>query len=228
MIFPFDPLDPFPLLIPNSVSYALQKKHSEAADSYFGFRIQEVEKKLLALAVDKQKKSAQWIGLPPETLQTPYTELRWMLSVLHLRPGDKVVDLGAGYGRMGLVMQRHYPGCEFLGVEISNLRTEEGNRVFALEHASHAKILLGDAADSAFEIPDARVFFIYDLSVLQTIRSVLDRLKEIARRHPICVIGRGRATRDQIERHEPWLTQIVKPEQFINFTVYRSAEENKS
>ena len=45
----------------------------------------------------------------------------------------KVVDLGAGYGRMGLVIAKHYPTLSFWGVEYVAERVAEGNRVFQLQ-----------------------------------------------------------------------------------------------
>jgi hypothetical protein len=219
--FRFDPLNPFPLVTAGTISYALQKEHAEAADHYFGYEIEKVEAKLKQ-ETSQDEKSAQWIGLDPQSLQTPYTELRWMLSVLNLKPGQTIVDLGAGYGRMGLVMHTHYPDCNFVGIEIAKTRVDEGNRVFKNHQAMHAILLHADVASENFEIPDAEVYFIYDLSRLKTIKLVIDRLKERSRKKSICVIGRGRATRDQIERNEPWLSQMVEPKYFSNFTVYRS------
>jgi hypothetical protein len=71
--------------------------------------------------------------------------------------------------------------------------------VFKQWGAINAKILVADAADPQFEIPKAQVYFIYDLSVLPVIKTA-------------------------IERSEPRLSQVVRPEHFTNFTIYRSRE----
>jgi SAM-dependent methyltransferase len=222
MSWHFDPRDPFPLALPNSLTYAQEKEHAKAVDQFLGFEIDQVELRLRE-ASPKSNHAAQWIGLAPESLQTPYTEIRHMLSKLDLNPGDTVVDLGAGYGRMGLVLNAHYPECRFLGIEISKPRVDEGNRVYRLHGIKPDSCLVqADASDSAFLLPEARAYFLYDLSLRATIKQVIDKLKERSQAAPILVVGRGRATRDQIERKEPWLSQIVEPKHCGNFSIYSS------
>jgi hypothetical protein len=219
--FPFDPADPFPLISLQSVTYADQKEHARQADAFFGFEIEASEARLKA-KTESQKQASQWIGLDPASLQTPYLEIRFMLSVLNLNSGDEVVDLGCGYGRMGLVMHRHFPESRFLGFEIAETRVQEGMRVYGLNQVQNARLIAADVTAPEFQIPKAKVYFLYDLSQLASIRKVIEGLKKMAKAHSITVIGRGRATRDQIERNEPWLSKVVEPEHHGNFTVYRS------
>ena len=84
-----------------------------------------------------------------------------MLSVLNLKSGDNMVDLGAGFGRMDLVLYKHFETSHFVWVEIVRARAEESMR----------------AADPEFQLPSAQVYFIYNLSILSNIQTVIAILK---------------------------------------------------
>ncbi len=79
-----------------------------------------------------------------------------------------------------------------------------------------------DILSEEFEMPKAKVYFIYDFSTVQNIEKLLERILTIGLSHPVKIIGRGRAVRDCIERKHFWLTQIVKPQHFKNFSIYAS------
>jgi hypothetical protein len=218
----FDPSDPFPNLDLSTVPYVLQKEHAKAADAFLGFQVETIESTMLQKTA-RSDHAAQWIGLDPDSLQTPYLELRFMLAQLNLQAGDTIVDLGAAYGRMGFVVAAHHPNCNFIGIEVAEARVSEGNRVLQIHQIKNAKLIRGDAASAEFHLPEAQAYFLYDLSEKATILRVIDRLRERSRKLPVCVVGRGRATRDQIERHEPWLSQVNRPKHFGNFTLYFSS-----
>ena len=224
MSLKFDPLNLFPKVTPETVPYIEEKAHSKLVDDFLGYQIDEVELRLIHKIQGLENRAEQWIGLAPESLQTPYTEIRRMLESVDLKPEEKVVDLGAGYGRMGFVLNSFFPDSEFMGVEISKLRVEEGNRIYQRHELPETiRLVNGDLADEDFKLPEARVYFLYDLSIRTTIQKVIDQLKEISKKRAITVIGRGRATRDQIERGEPWLSQVVPPIHCGNFSVYSSS-----
>lgn len=216
MHFPFDPENPFPLVETYEGSYLEAKKHASLVDQHFGFQIEEVE------ATIASKHPHAWLGLEPQALLTPYIEIRYLLSKLTLNAGDTICDLGAGYGRIGLVLARHYPEVSFIGVESVLERAIEAGKVLA-QHAPKAQIIAADILHPHFQIPVAPFYFIYDFSSKRAdFEMLFPRLKMIAKLSPITVIGRGRATRDQIERAEPWLTQIHAPQNFGNFSIYQS------
>jgi hypothetical protein len=77
----------------------------------------------------------------------------------------------------------------------------------------------------AFDIPlpEGDVFFIYDLSGrMSDTEVILQKLRERAKSGSLTVVGRGRATRDAIERSHPWLSGVHEPRHFGNFSFYRS------
>jgi hypothetical protein len=82
----------------------------------------------------------------------------------------------------------------------------------------------GDVTSDSEPFPEADHYFIYDFSGLESLFRMIDRLKSVARKRKITVIGRGRRTRDHIERMEPWLNAMVPPRHFGNFSIYTSAD----
>ena len=291
----FDACDPFPLVgvgagsgsepagvagaepTGGAVTYAEAQVHAAAVDKWLGFELDAIEARLarehtnFSGARDEQ----HWIGLPIQTLQTPYTEIRELLSLLDLKPGDHIVDLGAGYGRMGFVVAAHHPGVGFTGYEVVSDRVAEGRRVLGaycerVRAASagsgrienqrfaptvgdpHGKLAAenlpgslaaggqrgslaardlppaeielqcADLSDPGFLPRAADFYFLYDFGSRTAISKTLNDLKQIAATKPITVIGRGRSSRDAIERTEPWLSQVNPPRHFSHYSIYRS------
>ena len=216
-MFPFfDPSDPFPLLSSIEGTYEAAKTHSRAVDAWLGLEVAGVEAGLSG-------KNLPWAGLAPETLLTPYTELRYLLSRLGLEDGSTVVELGAGYARMAHVIARHHAGTGYVGVESVGARAEEARRVLALRGAGNSVVETRDLLSKDEPLPEGDVFFLYDLTGRAAdTRAILLKLRECAKAGSISVVGRGRATRDAIERSHPWLSGVREPRHFGNFSVYRS------
>lgn len=211
--------DPFPLLQPGEASYGEEKVHSAAVDHWLGIRVEVSEGEI----EDPGDGAQRWLHVPVETFLTPYSELRRMLEVVKPTPGSLVVDLGAGYGRLGFVVERHTQ-ARFLGLELVPERVSEGQRALARFGAARAQLEVADLAALDFVLPEADLYFVYDYGTRAAIAKTLGDLRAIARRRPLTVVGRGRAVRDAIEREEPWLSAVVAPEHHGNFSVYRSSE----
>jgi len=222
-VLSFDPADPFPLFPEGAHSYSDEQRHSDLVDRWIGLRTEETERTILTsrTKIGAGNDEQHWIGLPVRTLLTPYSEIRRMLSLLDLRAGSTLVDLGAGYGRIGFVLARHFPDVLFLGYECVPERAEEARR--CLSGTRNAVIACVDLSDPDFIPTEADTYFIYDFGSRAAISKILADLRTHARKRPITVIGRGRASRDTIERSEPWLSAIVPPTHFAHFSIYRSA-----
>lgn len=218
----FDPQDPFPLLTEGQVSYAQEKDHATLVDLWLQFQILEIEQRLKHQYPQDQR-AETWIGLPPETLQTPYIEIRRILGLLNLRPGMVVSDLGCAYGRMAHVINRHFPGVSFIGLECESLRLREAARVAKHQRLKACQWLQMDFSDVEVHLTPSDIFFIYDSSTTQSLRELLKKIRLLLKiQRNFKVVGRGRRIRDLIEREEPWLSQVHKPQHFKNFSIYQS------
>lgn len=226
MLMSFDPQNPFPLPVEGQHTYADAQAHSQICDSWLGLHTNEVEEALIdkALLLGAGSREHQlWIGLPVRSLLTPYSEIRELLERLRPRQGQTVIDCGAGYGRIAFVLERHFPGVRFIGYELVPERVQEAARCLGRGEYPNAEMRCVDLADPAFMPAAADFYFIYDFGTRGAIEKTLQDLKRTARHRAATVVGRGRAVRDAIERGHPWLSQVVAPEHFSHYSIYRSA-----
>jgi hypothetical protein len=213
----FDPQDPFPLLNGGMVPYAEEKAHSERVDAWLGLKIPEAEARI----PPGQDEQERWERKGPAVFLTPYSEIRKILGELAPGPGDTVVDLGAGYGRMGFVLHAHFPGVKFLGYELVAERVAEGRRVLRERGCANAELI---QRDLWAEGPAAAAYyFLYDYGARAAIEKTLGDLRAIAQGRPLTLVGRGRAVRDAVERGHPWLGAVVAPTHRPNYSIYRSS-----
>ena len=175
------------------------------------------------------KQEQNWVGLPSRSLLTPYTEIRETIVRLKPRDGSTLVDLGAGYGRMAFVIAAHFPTLRFVGYELVPERVQEGLKGLERMRARGAtlknvELLKQDLSEQRFRPVEAELYFIYDFGSRAAIAKTLDDLRAIASRRPITVIGRGRASRDEIERKHPWLSEVIEPEHLPRYSIYRTVK----
>jgi len=223
-----DPSDWRRILTASTSGYAAAREHARRVDARLGLRVETIEAELLrrkgsgvfASTGDVQ----DWVGLDPQALLTPYSELLEMLERVGVVPGQTWVDLGAGYGRLGIVMGLLYPATRCLQYELVRERVEEGLRVMReLGLGSEQRLEVQDLTDPEFEIPMADNYFLYDYGSRVAVQKTIEDLRCLAQRRAITVIARGRGSRHWIESNEPWLSQVVPPEHAETYSVYRSA-----
>ncbi|OQW48951.1 MAG: hypothetical protein A4S09_13375 [Proteobacteria bacterium SG_bin7] len=199
------------------ISYFEAKALAAKMDIALGFQISEIENQ-----IKKINGLNSWAGLDQEVLQTPYVELHEIMEQLDLRDGSLIVDVGAAYGRLGHVIGRSFPNLHFLGFEVVLERVLEGNRVLKNFNYSNVSLRHADVADKNFSLPVAEAYFIYDFGSPDHVRKVLNDIGEISKTKAVSVVGRGRLSRDLIERENPWLSQVAYPWHFKNFSIYRT------
>jgi hypothetical protein len=200
-------------------------RYSAAVDAWLGFDIVEIEKRIHERLGNSKLGDAQeyWVGLNIQSLLTPYTEIRDLLDRLGLKAGEKIIDLGAGYGRIGFVIGHYYPETDFVGYEAVEERVTETQRCLASLRYPRVRMEIADLSDPGFKPEAADYYFIYDYGTRPAVEKTLEDLKAIARTRKITVVGRGRLSRDAIERHHPWLSQVQSPQHFKNYSIYFSA-----
>lgn len=176
-------------------------------DRLLGYKITKIENKLLQKyrpydQVEDQSSRKQhfkgtqtWIGLHPQALQTPYSSIYEALDRVGIEQVEHVVDFGAAYGRVGIVLSVINPKARFTGFEIVKQRQLEGNRIFEKLNLKNSYIEEQNILSSDFLLPDADVYFIYDFSREDDICQVLFDLS-LKERKKIYLIVRG----DRCER----------------------------
>ncbi len=209
------------------------QEHSRLLDKFFGFEVEQIENELLRKAKvilpDGNHKiwghslhdgQQTWVGLDLQTLQTPYHELVEICNFIRPLHSSHVIDLGAGYGRLGLVLSLLFPDVRFLGLEFVPERVQEGSRIYSLFNCSNAKLIQQDLSDEKFMLPIAEYYFIYDYGNLAEIRNTLKQLEGIVHQKKFKVIARGKGVRSLIQYEHPWLSQVFAPSHFENYSIY--------
>lgn len=202
-------------------------------DHQLGFRIDAIEAELLAQARALRPQGnhhtwgeglhqgmQSWVGLDPQTLLTPYAELKQMCQLVNPHQESLVLDLGAGYGRLGIVLADLYPQVNFLGLELVPERVREGHRIFQQLGLSQAQLHQQDLTSPSFVLPPADVYFLYDYGKVSHIEQTLNQLSQLAQQRKFKVIGRGKGTRSLIENYHPWLCALNPVEHRDAYSIY--------
>lgn len=218
----FKDTDLYPLLNFDSYTYQEAKDHALLVDDYLGFECEAAEALIQQGAKVASRDQQNWQHLSVQAMQTPYVEIRGILDLLKPQPGETLVDLGAAYGRIGFVMDQHYPEVKFYGFEIEEARVKEAQRVMNLQHVETAQMVAADLAAESFTLPRADYYFIFDYGHERDVRRTLDDLRTISRTHPIQVVARGRLSRALIHADHLWLSSVYQPMHFPHFSIYRS------
>jgi len=213
----------------------IRRQHALMVDKILGFRVKYIEEMLIADARGFDPDGSHetwgpamhngvqtWIGLELQTLQTPYSELFRIIQLLKLRPYQHIVDLGAAYGRMGVVIGGLFIKNSFTGYEFVRARVDEGNRVYKELNMTRSKLIEADLAAKDFELPEADVYFIYDYGQVEHIDRTLNQIRSVSEKRPVKVVVRGKFTRRIIaDRHE-WLDMTYEGKLEELFSIYQA------
>lgn len=210
------------ILLPQK-DYAEAKLHSKKIDDRLGLNCDHIENLLSGKnKIGSEQDRQFWYGLAVQSLQTPYSEIVEMIQFIKPKDKDIWVDLGAGYGRMGLTLGFVAPSVNFVGYEFVQARVEESNRVLQKWGLTNATMKQADISSDTFQLDKADLFFLYDFGSKNDVYTVLEKLRALAKGHSIQVVARGRGVRSWIFMDCPWLSQMRTPVQFPNWTFFQS------
>lgn len=135
---------------------------------------------------------------------TPARAIFALIELLHLRATDVFYDLGAGLGRVallvGLLTSAHAKGIEFEPAYWAYAQ----QRAEAL-HLTRVAFQNVDAREATYT--DGSVFFLYTPFTGEIMRTVLARLHVEARTRPITIAAYGACT--SVVEQQPWLTRTA-------------------
>jgi hypothetical protein len=198
-------------------NHAISIKHSKIIDHLLDYRAEFYEQMLIedALQICPEGNHEtwgpeisggvqSWIGLDLETLQTPYGEIYRILNQLKIKPYQTIVDLGAAYGRMGIIIGAQYLKNYFIGYEFIKSRVDEGNRLYQKFNFGRCLLKQADLSQDSFQIPEADVFFIYDFGQVEHIEKMLLQIQRLAFKRPIKIAVKGRYSNMIMNSHDSW------------------------
>jgi len=194
-------------------------KHSIRVDETLGFNTLNIETKLFK--ENGKVKTENWIGLHPQTLQTPYSEIFSFLTLLQKYEVKSIVDLGAGYGRVALVMNSLMKNCQFIGYEIEEYRVLEGQRIFDLHQIENANLIKENILSNNFVIPKSDVYFIYDFTKnISDLRHLLSKISQRMDADNFFLIARGEGIRSLIQLRFPEFSSACGVIHAENYSIY--------
>ena len=196
----------------------IRRQHSNMVDKILGFRVKYIEEMLVAEARGFEPEGSHetwgpslhngvqtWVGIDLLTLQTPYSEIIRILQLLKIKPYQHIIDLGAAYGRMGVVIGGLYIKNQFTGYEYVKARVDEGNRIYKDLGFNRVQLQTQDLFAKDFELPEADVYFIYDYGQVEHIDHTLKQIEQVAYKRPVKIVVRGKFTKRIIADRHPWM-----------------------
>ncbi len=127
-------------------------------------------------------------------VQSSYSNALIALRYLNPAKSSRFVDLGSGYGRIGLVVGLMRPDIQFMGYEFVSHRVNIASAAAVnLGLNQHAHFRTQDLSLIDFQIPIADAYYIYDAFSESTYQHVLAQLVEISRKKKITIVTKGNA-----------------------------------
>ncbi|PIK13566.1 hypothetical protein [Halobacteriovorax sp. JY17] len=142
-------------------------------------------------------------------VQSGYSTILLALHSMKAALGSTVVDLGSGYGRVGLVCSLVRPDINFIGYEYVPHRVDVSNEASeALGLQASLIFKTQDLSLESFSIPDADFYYLYDPFSEETYRYILEQIVEVSKRKEVTIVTKGNARN--------WLKKIAKEQNWPN------------
>ena len=171
-----------------SLGYSLYRAF-DIIDSFFNFEYStedDIEK-----TNPNQERLYQGSG---SAVQSSYTTILLALRYLKMNKGSRFIDLGSGFGRVGLVLGLLRPYIQFTGYEFVQKRVETADHASqALNMSSHVHFQSQDLSAKDFSIPEADIYYLYDPFNEETYAHVISQLSLIAKNKKVTIITKGNA-----------------------------------
>lgn len=135
-------------------------------------------------------------------VQSSYTTLLQLFDDVDFKKGARLIDLGSGYGRLGIIAGLARPDIEFIGYEYVSHRVKVAqDSAERIGIDRNVKFVEQDLSQTSFVIPEADVYYMFDPFTEATYRHVLNRMIEVGRDRKTLIVTKGGAS--------VWLDRMV-------------------
>lgn len=156
-------------------------------------------------------------------VQSSYTTILLALRYLKMSKGSRFIDLGSGFGRVGLVLGLLRPDIQFTGYEFVQQRVDFANHASqALNMSSHVHFHSQDLSAKDFQIPEAEIYYLFDPFNEETYTHVMNQLSLIAKNKKITIITKGNAKDHFINSSVKGIWSKPQVFEHGNFCLFRS------
>ncbi len=145
-------------------------------------------------------------------VQSGYSTILLSLHSIEAKPNSKIIDLGSGYGRVGLVYALLRPDIDFTGYEYVPHRVDVSNSASeSLGLQDSLNYLVQDLSLQSFKIPDADFYYLYDPFSKETYYYVLKQIVEVSKRRDVTVVTKGNARNwlVDISNENSWRAPVI-------------------
>lgn len=161
-------------------------------------------------------------------VQSGYSTILLALHHLDLQTGSKVIDLGSGFGKVGLVCSLLHPDVEFIGYEYVSHRVDVSNEASQfLDLGQNLQFITQDLSLPSFQLPVADVYYLYDPFTKETYQTILEQIVDVSQTQPVTVVTKGNARKWLLELAEEnnWPAPILIDEG--NLALFSSAASSQ-
>ena len=138
-------------------------------------------------------------------VQTSYITILRTFELIPAKAKARWVDLGSGFGRVGLALGILRPETNFVGYEIVPHRVLTSNgAALRAGLGAHVRFETQDLADPQFKIPEADVYYMWDPFTKETYKYVLEQIRTYGRTREVTVVAKGAAA--------SWMEEIMSEE----------------
>ena len=156
-------------------------------------------------------------------VQSSYTTILLVLRYLKMTKGSRFIDLGSGFGRVGLALGLLRPDIQFTGYEFVKQRVDFAEHASqALNMNSHVHFQSQDLSAKDFLIPEAEVYYLFDPFNEETYVHVMNQLSAIAKNKKITIITKGNAKEHFINSSIKGIWSKPQVFEHGNFCLFRS------
>lgn len=129
-----------------------------------------------------------------ESVQSSYSTIFSTLREINPKPGAHLVDLGCGFGRLGLVIGLHRPDMHFTGYEYVDHRVQTAHECSQrMSLSEHIHFVTQDLSDLKFQLPDADIYYLYDPFHAATYQQLILQIEAVSKKRPVVVATKGNA-----------------------------------
>jgi len=157
-------------------------------DHLLGIDPEKVERLLDERKEDITKGQDAYLGesLSPHALFTSYRDCYQILSHLKTKPGEVLLDLGAGMGRMSITAALFFPHLKVKSIEMIKQRIELAIKVYKNLKLSTEGFIIGRFEN--IDLQGTHYIFLY-LSSNSILKTMMEKLKNLALAAPFQIIA---------------------------------------
>ena len=172
-----------------------------------------------------------WKSLYLPELMTPYDDFVALLNLLDLDDGSLVVDVGAGVGRLGIVIGLHFPLLRYQGFEIVEDRVNSARTAAHQLGIKQSEFINTDVTSGDFLFSSmSQVFYMYDALGIDVLELCLVKIKKVAQQRQVTVIAMkddfgenviGNVSLLSMLEVQPWLRYLQDLPSVARYAPYR-------